>query len=595
MFKNAFYLTFFALLFTNVVLAQKIEYKIKFENPQTHYAFVEMRISELKTEEVEVVMPVWAPGSYLVREYSKNMENVEVRTDAREAVSFVRTSKNVWKIKVPKDKSFTFMYDLYANELSVRTNFIDASHAYLNPVAAFPFVKGLEDKAGTLTVVPHASWAKIHTALAKKSTDWERSFTNYDEFADSPIEIGNHDVFEFTAAGIPHTVAVYGGGNYTPEIFTQDFKRVVEEAIKVFGENPCTNYLFIVHNTLNGGGGLEHKNSTTLHAKRNAYQTPEGKIQILSLVAHEYFHLWNVKRLRPEGLGPFDYTKENYTRQLWFSEGITSYYDELLLLRAGYVKTNDFLKSTIGNMETFEKNYGKNVQSLGDASFEAWIKFYRPNENSANSTVSYYGKGATIGLLLDLEIAHRTNGVKNLDDFMRVLYDEYYKKRDVGFTEANFQEVLNKVAGSSMNDFMSRYVYACETINYAQFFAYAGINLTTEQLAMNSFGLKTASENGKFTITGINRGSSAFLSGLSVGDELLAVNGTRVNNQNDLSFFENSSKSGDKRFKVLYSRDGLVKECTFEVGDFTQMKFTYSIKDNFTESERKVYSKVFVK
>lgn len=573
--------------------AQKIEYKISFPAPHTHYCSVVMNVSETTDNEAVIVMPVWSPGSYLVREYSKNMEKTLFRDTKGNILKHERISKNEWRVKVPADKTFTFEYDYYAFEMSVRTSFIDETHAYLNPVSVFPFLKGAENKSGTLLIQPHPSWKKVSAALpAVQGNEHLRSFADFDEFADSPIEIGNHEVFEFTAAGIPHKVAVYGEADYKPEIFTKDFKKIAEATTEIFGKNPCKEYLFIVHNLENGSGGLEHKNSTTLQVRRSAYATEGGRLGLLSLAAHEYFHLWNVKRLRPAGLGPFDYSKENYTTLLWFSEGITSYFDELILYRAGYTDLDALLRTYFEKINSSEKRYGNNVQSLADSSFDAWVKFYRPNENSANSTVSYYEKGSIMGFVLDIEIAARTKGEKNLSDFMRHMYEEFAVKKNVGFSEADLLATLNAFSKSDFTEFFNQHIFGTVQIDYASVFEKAGISTKKFKSLRKNWGISLKEENGKIFITNLARESFGYNSGLSVNDELIAVNHIRLKSTNDLSAWERNVKEGEK-VVFHYVRDGKIAALEKEMKLVSEVNFYFENSEAKTTEQKKIFNKAF--
>jgi predicted metalloprotease with PDZ domain len=259
--------------------------------------------------------------------------------------------------------------------------------------------------------------------------------------------VGTQDVFGFDAAGVKYEVAMYGGGNYDKERLKKDMAKVIEAETAVFGENPNKHYTFIVHNRSRGGGGLEHLSSTVLGASREQYGSEGGYISFLGLVAHEHFHLWNVKRLRPIVLGPFDYETENYTTNLWIAEGFTAYYQNLIRRHAELYSVDSYLADAVGDINTVENQPGTKVQPLAEASFDAWIKAYRPNENSYNTGISYYDKGAVVGMLLDLEIMNTTGGKQSLDDVMKYMYNTYYKGKKRGYTDAEFKLAFEKFAG----------------------------------------------------------------------------------------------------------------------------------------------------
>ncbi len=518
------------LLVTSWANAQKVNYSLKMEKPQNHYFQVEMSLEGFKEKELVIKMPVWAPGSYLVREFSKNVNLVKAKDENGVALKVEKTSKNAWKILKGKAKKVTVNYEVYAFELSVRTSFLDLSHGFVSGSGIFCYVDGFKQLSGELTVVPYKNFSTISTALPKKNaTASGTTFTyeNYDVLVDSPLEIGNQEVFYFNVDGTNHEVALYGIGNYSMEDLKKDMERIVKTANDVFdGINPNKNYTFIIHNVINGQGGLEHANSCVLSVNRWTYGANYN--DFLTLVAHEYFHLWNVKRIRPIELGPFNYDEENYTSLLWVMEGFTSYYEDLIMLRAGYYSKEDYLKTLQGTINYVEGSVGSRVQPVAHASFDAWIKAYRPNENSANTTMTYYSRGAMLGAYLDAFIVGKSGSKQCLDDFMLTLYKEYYQKRNRGFTEIEFQTELEKFVGQDMDFFFNKYVNGTEPLDFQSVFPKVGLNVVSISKPTPSFGASFAQENGKCMVKSIRSGSPAEEAGLSVGDEIIGVNGMRI-------------------------------------------------------------------
>jgi predicted metalloprotease with PDZ domain len=388
---------------------------------------------------------------------------------------------------------------------------------------------------------------------------------DYDVLVDSPIEVGTHKVLEFSVQNIPHKIAMYGEGNYDEKRLVADMKAIVEEAVKIFNDIPYEHYTFIVHNLPIGGGGLEHLNSTTLQTSRWSYGTEAGYTGFLGLVAHEYFHLWNIKRIRPKVLGPFDYENENYTTLLWVAEGVTSYYDDLILRRAGLIDADEYLTIATGNIGTIENAPGSKVQSLAESSFDAWIKYYRPNENSNNTSISYYTKGAIIGMLLDLEIMYATQGKRSFDDVLKYLYEEYYKKQKRGFTEAEMQGAVEKIAGKKLNDFFQKHVYDVQPIDYNKYLGYVGLKLVNYSENRNEpyLGAATSYVNGKVTVTSVMRSTAAYQYGLNVNDEIIAVDNYRITD--DLLRIIAMKKVGDK-ITILINRAGIIQNLEVMLG-----------------------------
>lgn len=538
---------------------EKISFEISFTEPQAHYAEVKMLISGNTENHIDVKMPVWAPGSYLIREFPKNVENFHAKGDGNE-LQAAKIDKNTWRIQAGKAKNIELNYRVYSFEVSVRTSFVDASHAFLSSTGIFMFIDKKLDYPSEVTIIPHPNWSKISTGLdpvaGKKNTFFA---PNFDVLFDSPIEVGNQDIFYFTAAGIEHEVAMVGEGNYDKEKLKRDMTKVIESETAIFKENPNKRYVFIVHNYESGGGGLEHLNSTVLGASRNAYSTPSGYLNFLGLVAHEYFHIWNVKRLRPENLGPFNYSAENYSTNLWISEGFTAYYDNLILRLSGLIDESAYLKILGDDINSVENRPGNHVQSLKESSFDAWIKQYRPNENSINSTVTYYNKGALIGLLLDLEILQATNAQQGLGDVMKAMYDQYYTKEDRGFSQAEFEAMAEKIAGKSLKPIFD-YVDVASSPDYNASLQHAGLELVdaTETTNNATLGVKTSTQNGQIIVSSILRDSGAWKDGINVKDELISIDGTRLHNGDDVEKFLRTAKPGEQ-CEVLVSRDGLLQ------------------------------------
>jgi predicted metalloprotease with PDZ domain len=344
---------------------------------------------------------------------------------------------------------------------------------------------------------------------------------------DCPIEIGNQEVFEFMASGVKHTVAMYGEAYYDISALKVDMAKIIEAETAVFGVNPNKEYTFIVHNVVDGQGGLEHANSCVLSVNRWTYGGTEYR-NFLNLVAHEYFHLWNVKRIRPIELGPFDYDQENYTTLLWVMEGFTSYYDELILRRAGYHTKDEMLGKIQSAVNYVEGSVGSRVQPVAHASFDAWIKAYRPTENSANTSMTYYSRGTILAAVFDAMIISNSKGKQCLDHFMKHLYQKFYVEMNRGFNELEFKTELEKFTGKNLDDFFAKYINGTEIIPYAEYFDKVGVSVKDVTTFKPTFGATVRAENGKVMVKAIRAGSCAEDAGVSVGDEIVGCNGFRV-------------------------------------------------------------------
>lgn len=594
------------LILTCIMAAKaqvKIGFEVSFKEPQAHYAEVQMNISGLAKDYVDVKMPVWTPGSYLVREFEKSVEDFKASASGK-ALRVEKVRKNAWRIYSAKASDIKINYRVYAFEISVRTPFIDESHAFLSPTGIFMHPDGMIKSPSTVKIIPFNTWSKVSTGLTPVAGQiFTYHATDFDILYDSPIEVGNQDVFEFNASGVRHEVAMYGGGNYDKEKLKVDMAKIVDQETAVYGENPNKHYVFIVHNFQRGGGGLEHLNSTTLGASRDAYNTEKGYNGFLALVAHEYHHLWNVKRLRPVALGPFDYDNENYTTNLWVAEGFTSYYENKYMHRAGFVDANGFVNDLAAGIATVLNTPGAKVQSAASSSYDAWIIGYRPNENSKNNAISYYNKGEVIGILMDLEIINATKGAKSLDDVMKAMYLQC-KTLKRGYTDAEFKAMVEKVSGISFTNFWAKYVNGVDDAEYVKYFGYAGVNVSTENATPDKpvTGASCSLTSNGLVVTATTRNSAAWVDGLNVNDEIIAVDGISISEALSTIKLRSpmialdvlpvvSKKNIGDVLKVKVKRDGLEKEFSLTLKANPSVRLKATINDNATAAQKAVFAK----
>lgn len=550
----------------------RIRFQVSFTEPQAHYTNISMEIIGINQEQLELIMPVWAPGSYLVREFSKNVEGFKAMAAGKQ-IPHQKLRKNAWLVAAKNQSAITVFYRVYAFEVSVRTSFVDQSHAFLSPTGIFLYPEGMLNEPSEIQIVPSKNWKTISTALETiRQNPYCFYAPNFDVLYDSPIEVGNQHVFQFTTENVLHEVAMYGGGMYDEEKLITDFSKIIEEETRIFGENPNQRYVFIIHNFNQGGGGLEHASSTVLGVSRTAYADEKTYQDFLGLVSHEYFHLWNVKRLRPKALGSFDYQQENYTTSLWIAEGFTAYYDNLVLCRAKLISVETYLKLLSEDITLVENLPGRKIQTVTEASFDTWIKFYRPNENTPNTTVSYYVKGSLIALCLDLLIIHQTQNQYSLDEVMKRLYNQFYKTENRGYTENEFKAMLEEVAGTSLNHIYEHYVNGLDDLDYNHYLGYAGLRLkicTPETKPLPTTGLTTSFTTGKLVVTQIERGTAAWDAGINVNDELLAINGNRMA---DLEKALQFLLPGDT-INITLSRDGRLLEIPLTLQNQHKIKY----------------------
>jgi predicted metalloprotease with PDZ domain len=542
-------------------LASDISFTVSMPEPWTHLLRVEMRMqipANLNVpNESDLVMPVWTPGSYLIREYERNVQDFAATDANGRALEWQKTNKSTWRVKTNGARRWQVSYRVYANELTVRTNEMNSDHAFWNNAALLMYPEGKLSAPATVRVIPYGNW-KVATGLPPVSGQ-ANTFRaeNFDILYDSPFEVSNFTELDFTVRGVPHRIVIDGEGNYDPARMRADVQKIVAAETSMFDVIPYHDYTFILHLRSNTGGGLEHLNSTALGFRRFNFSTERGWQSFYGLVAHEFFHLWNVKRIRPDALGPFDYTKENYTRNLWIAEGITDYYGNVMPRRAGLTSDRNYLDSLARRIRSFQDTPGHLQMSAEDASFNSWIKEYRPDENSVNSQISYYDKGELLGLLLDLNIRRRTNNTKSLDDVMRYLYHEFYEKHR-NYTPADFQKTCELMAGASLDDFFARYVRGVEEFPYNEFLSAAGLRLDTgEGTAPKPFFGADLEDSGEFiNVKSVRAGSPAYEQGLNAKDRIIALDGARVDTETFTALIA-AKRPGDTVKVSLFRNDDL--------------------------------------
>lgn len=506
--------------------APKFAYEIAMSQPQTHLFEVKLTVSNWDSDLLDVKMPVWTPGSYLVREYAKQLQDFAAVGSEGKKLTAIKIAKNHWQIQTDHSTEITISYRMFANELTVRTNHLDATHGYFNPAALCFYVPGYESNPIEITIIPpHSDW-RITTPLPEISP---KTFLadDLDTLIDSPFEIGFQQVYDFTVLDKPHQLVVWGEGNLDPQIAISDIKKIVEVEANIFGGLPYEKYIFLLHLSPGGGGGLEHKNCCSLLYPRFNFQGAEKHNRFMQLVAHEFFHLWNIKRIRPAALEKFDYEGENYTPSLWFSEGTTSYYDLIIPRRAGIYDDKEFLAELSKEITRFVTTPGRLVQPLSESSFDAWIKLYRPDANSSNSQMSYYLKGEMVTLLLDLLIRARTQGNKSFDDVLVTMWEQF-GKAEIGFTETQLKNIIESIANQDLTEFYDRYIHGVEELPFNDYLAPFGIELQAVAAHTPYLGINVKTEHGREAIKSVASNSPAQLAGIDAGDELLAIDGFRV-------------------------------------------------------------------
>jgi len=533
----------------------RIEYIVSMENPNNHYFHVSLTYSGIKDKSVELKLPAWTPGYYMIMDYAKYVIEFKASDGSGRSLVWEKTSKNRWKLDTDKTNVLKVSYDVFAFRTSVADSFLDDGRGFISPTGIFMHPAGQKDHPVTVTIIPYEKFSEISTGLdpvpGKENT---YSAPNFDVLYDCPILAGNQEILKFETGGIPYTIAAEKLGKIDRTKLAEDFKKIVETATSVIGEVPYKHYTFIMMNR--GMGGLEHTNSMAVFTNRLDFNSTELSNGWLSFIAHEFFHLYNVKTIRPVALGPFDYDEENYTNMLWLSEGGTVYYEDLILNRAGFYSREDMFRELKTSITNYENIPGHLFQSVAQSSFNSWMLFFNRSENAANTTISYYDKGCAIAMLLDLKIRYESGNKKSLDDVMRTLYQVYYKEKKRGFTDKEFREVCEKAAGTSLSEIFDIYIPTVQDIDYSKYLGYAGLIIDTNPAEVPGawLGIDTREDGENLIITRAEWNSPAYNAGLSPQDIIKEINRGKATSD-ALKNTLNTKNPGDKILLTISHRE----------------------------------------
>lgn len=562
----------------------KLTYQLKIENPATHLAQVLIEAERPRgAETLDFFMPSWSPGSYLMREYSRHVQRFSAQTDKGEPIFFEQLKKGVWRLDWSRSEikgseaKFSVSYEVYCHEVSVRTSYIDESHAFLHGPTLFMGVLGHDMKDPELTVKFPALWSKLTTGLKDISASrevFQYTASDYDVLIDTPIEIGCHETDGFMCEGKPHELAFYGETLPHKEDLKKDIQTIVETVSKTMKSMPYEKYTFITHFMPGIYGGLEHSNSTALHFDAARLSERKGYVQWLELVAHEYFHTWNVKRIRPKELGPFDYLNEGYTRMHWLTEGLTSFMDQLLVLRSGLMTLTEYAEAQKDNLTRYYDTPGKKFHSLEDSSFNAWIKLYRPDENSLNSSISYYLKGGLVFTALHAMLLAK--GAR-IDDLLAKLWARYEENPAVGMEAHEVYSMIEKLGGTDVRARFETMITTTEDIDFEEVFKGLGMSFEWERPESAYLGVVTKSEGDRVIIDRVYLDSPAAQSGLNAGDEVISVNGQRLLQSSWDKFTKAAMK--DTRYTLTVARLGRLENISLMFGDAPKKLKSIKIDD----------------
>ena len=510
----------------------KLQYKLIVENPEHHYVKVLITGEKAKNKDrLSFFMPSWSPGSYLMREYARHVRRFRAETDHGKLLWSFQSEKGVWTLDWEEEttNAFEVSYEVYCHEFGVRNSHVDREHAFIHGPSVFMGVVDDSLEEISLQVLFPPAWSKISTGLkdiSMKRNEFVYFAADYDALMDSPLEIGCQETDGFVLEGVDHELAFTGQFFPHKKNLKEDMKTICATVAKTMGEIPCSKYTFLSHFAPEKFGGLEHSNSSALHFCPRRLSQREGYINWLSLVAHEYFHTWNGKRIRPKELGPFDYRKEATTNMLWLVEGLTSFMDDLFVYRSGLCTLEEYLDIQRKNLERYWRIPGRMFSSLEESSFNAWIKLYRPDENTENSSISYYLKGGIVFWVLNALLFEQG---KTIDELLQLLWKRYKQQPGMGLMEDEVYRMVESLGGKNVSESFMSMVETTEEMDLEKVFQSVGLEFVWEYPEDKAYlGADFTCKGGRLLVEKVILDGPAHKSGVNAGDEIIALNGMRV-------------------------------------------------------------------
>ena len=563
--------------------AGTMAFTVSMEQPAAHYYHVEFQSDGLRGESQDFKMPVWMPGYYRIMDYSKDVVNFKAVDGSGHSLSWAKTNKNTWHVQTGNAPRVVVSYDVYAFTVFVGNNYLDDQRGYIVGPGTYMHVAGMINHPVTVSFKPYKDW-KVANGLDPVSGQPNTfSAPDFDLLYDCPTMFGDFEQLGFDVKGVPHTIVLEGiPRSINRDKIVADFKTIVTTATELMGDIPYKHYTFLCIGK--GAGGVEHLTSAAMLSNGDGLVTPQGYEGWLGFASHEYFHTFNVKRIRPIALGPFDYDHENYTDMLWVSEGFTSYYSSLILERAGLTSREQYLNSLSTGMARLENGSGHRFQSVAQSSIDTWTSGGRGggngDENAVNTTISYYSKGGALGPVLDLKIRYETQNQKSLDTVMRTLYKEFYQEKKRGFTDEEFREVCERTAGTKLAEFFDNYIYSTSDVDFAKYFEYAGLKADTELRPRPGAYLGADIANNGTVISRVEVDSPARAAGLSAQDQILGIDGSPIGNRKMDDILK--TKQPGETMSVLVARGNRFEEISVTLGTKMERSFKLTAIDNPT-------------
>ncbi len=561
----------------------KILYKLGMSKPATHFFEVEMLLESLPPGQcLDFLLPVWRPGMYTILDFASGVQDFGAFDGDDKPLKWEKVEKSKWHVETNGAIDVRVRYKVYADEFYQRTRGLNDEHGFVDGTSVFMYLEEYRNVPLALEVHPYADW---HVTTGLEGGGKHFSAPSYDYLIDCPLEIGTQKDFTFEVDGVPHVLSIAGEGNWTADTLVRDIAKVVKGQKDFWGEFPYTRYVFLVECLPNAGGATEHINSTIIQTPPFIFKNQGYYRGFLGTVSHEYFHTWNVKQLRPKGLHPYNFSRENYTRELWVAEGTTSYYDQLIMERIGFTKADKYIEGLGDVIQWDRQRPGDTVQPVSEASFDAWVS--RGTEQSYNVESDIYQKGANVSCLLDLQIRKLSSNKYSLDDVMRAMIKRFPLSGQ-GYTLKDLQNVSEEFAGASLQKFFDDYVFGPRPLPWEESLLAAGIEITPKDSVKKPWaGVGMYDSGDRTKIRSVIAGSPAEEAGLEVGDDVLAMNGFRVR-ASDFSERIGETKVGDE-FTLTVFRNDKLREIHVRAGAAPVPAYTASKVKNPTPDQKAIF------
>lgn len=566
-----------------------IVYHVSMPEPWTHLFHVELSLPSPRDgkADLDVAMPAWRTGRYALFDFAGAVQDFRAMDRDGVPLRWEKTDKSTWRIHHARSFPLRVTYKVYANEFEQRTRGLDDEHGFVDGTGVFMYAQRLRSLPVRLTVVPYGNW---HVTTGLDSVAGSRTeFTapGYDHLVDCPLEIGTQRDFGFMAEGSPHVLSLSGICSCNADSLIADIRRIVSMNRTFWGDLPYRRYVFLLRAGTRGGGATEHVNSSAYTITPSYGRRPVPCKNLTGILSHEFFHTWNVKQFRPKGMDPYDWSKENYYKELWIAEGSTSYLHGLLLTRNGFGTVAGYLNGIASNIQSDRQRPGNMKQSLTECSFDSWIKFNRPGQQSYNAETDFYAKGAAVSMLLDLEMRHTSGNARSFEDLLRELYRRF-PRGSGGYTIRDVERIAGELAGTSMRDFFERYVHGTDPLPWERVLGYAGLRVRrADSSAISWAGMETSGDGDRPIIWRVVTGSPAYAAGLSVNDEVLALDGMRVHGSQLRPRLADLAPGDTVRLTVF--RNERLLDFTFALGIQPVPRYDVVRGDTLTPGQRAIY------